>query len=541
MNDSSAFLVNTAFTMDTSYCMHVQEGSTADSMVMAVRVRSVYSPGQWGSEYWCSSFVESSSIGGCAPGTVWPDVTASSSASWPANGYWHDSILNLTRSVPDPGNTTAPTPSPVNVGSGLEGSKTQLPLALIIVLVVLAGLLVGTIAIFAVWLRRSRRARAGDGDGSTSVRDASGEKLSSEAQTAKDLMSGDKAENSRTQDVGGSTYGDTTEWGCDVNIVVQGMREHWLISKDDVMVEEGLVEKGGFGDVRTGWLYNSTKVAVKTCLSSQKDDDDRRSTWLALANEMRLLRRTRHPNIVLFFGITILSGSRIGLILEWVEGMNLKGYTKKCGKRLSLPPDGAPADDHDPGPNHKRKLLMDVCSGMQFLHAQKPPIIHRDLKPANILVELVSTPPRAKITDFGVSVLLEGADVRGRSGTTAYMAPEVIEGKRYDVSADVYSFGCTCCYTFLAMIPERANIKEEVEQALLAADASNEVVAMMKAALEDDPVLRPTFARLRESLEVWNGLKERSTQSLSEVGHLVGSTRSVTKTVESKTKTVMSI
>ena len=102
---------------------------------------------------------------------------------------------------------------------------------------------------------------------------------------------------------------------------------------------------------------------------------------------------------------------------------------------------------------------------MDFLHQSN--IIHRDLKPQNILV--VSLEPGsatvAKITDFGTvrdfvtvrstkrMTLRSKADCAAAAaaagprdsmtrgvGTTAYMAPEILNASKYDKPADVYSF-----------------------------------------------------------------------------------------------------
>jgi len=89
-------------------------------------------------------------------------------------------------------------------------------------------------------------------------------------------------------------------------------------------------------------------------------------------------------------------------------------------------------------------ILEDVARGMLYLHVQDPPILHRDLKPNNILLD-ASVPPKAKIGDFGMSLLVKGVGAQGVAGTRGYMAPEVMHGSVYHCSADVYSFGC-CCY-----------------------------------------------------------------------------------------------
>ena len=87
----------------------------------------------------------------------------------------------------------------------------------------------------------------------------------------------------------------------------------------------------------------------------------------------------------------------------------------------------------------KQIILVGIARGMMILHQHH--IIHRDLKPGNILLDNDYHP---YITDFGLSKLYE----TGRSmiqsqqcGTSMYMAPEIIQGNRYNGKVDVYSFG----------------------------------------------------------------------------------------------------
>ena len=71
------------------------------------------------------------------------------------------------------------------------------------------------------------------------------------------------------------------------------------------------------------------------------------------------------------------------------------------------------------------KYILDVSSGLAYLHELDPPIIHQDVKPANVLID---DSGNFAITDFGISSQRGG--VHGyyfdddNSGTMAYMAPE---------------------------------------------------------------------------------------------------------------------
>jgi len=140
------------------------------------------------------------------------------------------------------------------------------------------------------------------------------------------------------------------------------------------------------------------------------------------------------------------------LVLEWVDGYNFRdflyirktdgSFNEDCARWYK---EGESWELGDMVKEHK--LLIDVASGMQYVHAQRPPILHRDLKPSNILIETGILPHRAKIADFGLSVALTGASGQSLSmkvGTKRYMAPEVKRRMMHNTPADVFSYGCIC-------------------------------------------------------------------------------------------------
>jgi serine/threonine protein kinase len=89
------------------------------------------------------------------------------------------------------------------------------------------------------------------------------------------------------------------------------------------------------------------------------------------------------------------------------------------------------------------ELLIEILESVDYLHRQNPPIIHRDLKPSNVLISSGINGRFAKLADFGLAKLHEfdqQSHTRG-VGTFKYMAPEILNSKKYSTIADVYSIG----------------------------------------------------------------------------------------------------
>lgn len=76
--------------------------------------------------------------------------------------------------------------------------------------------------------------------------------------------------------------------------------------------------------------------------------------------------------------------------------------------------------------------------------------MHRDIKPSNILV---NSKGHIKLCDFGVSGELVNSVADTFVGTSTYMAPERIQGDRYTVKSDVWSFGLTVMELAIGKFP----------------------------------------------------------------------------------------
>uniref|UniRef100_A0A2N9I3G7 Protein kinase domain-containing protein n=1 Tax=Fagus sylvatica TaxID=28930 RepID=A0A2N9I3G7_FAGSY len=109
------------------------------------------------------------------------------------------------------------------------------------------------------------------------------------------------------------------------------------------------------------------EVAVKKLL-------DQELSGAALAEfkrEVRIMRRLRHPNVVLFMG-AVMHPPNLSIVTEFLPRGSLY-------RILHCHP--CQIDE-----KHRIKMALDVARGMNCLHASTPTIVHRDLKSPNLLV-----------------------------------------------------------------------------------------------------------------------------------------------------------
>jgi len=142
---------------------------------------------------------------------------------------------------------------------------------------------------------------------------------------------------------------------CDsmAEIVRPGRKEHWLVEAHQLhVVPSCVLGEGSFTMVVEGYFHGQT-VAVKMPSAHQTSRSIR-----SLIHEVRMLRRLRHPGIVLFHGVCIADRQRrIGLIFERVQGTSLRSFIK-CQ---------SPCPDMD----DQYQLAVDVCEALRYLHGHQ--------------------------------------------------------------------------------------------------------------------------------------------------------------------------
>ncbi|RLN95214.1 hypothetical protein BBJ28_00009647 [Nothophytophthora sp. Chile5] len=190
-------------------------------------------------------------------------------------------------------------------------------------------------------------------------------------------------------------------------------------------IELGAVlNRGGFGEVYRG-RYRNQDVAIKVLLPEKRKDLKYIEAFLA---EVRLMATMDHPQIVQFIGVAWESLSDLYCVTEFMAGGDLRSLLKDY--LANGVPQGMDAS--------KVQIAYQVAYALTYLHSLNPVVLHRDLKSRNILL---TTSLDAKLTDFGASRIRSDATMTAGVGSSLWMAPEVMMGKRYDEKADVFSLG----------------------------------------------------------------------------------------------------
>lgn len=238
---------------------------------------------------------------------------------------------------------------------------------------------------------------------------------------------------------------------------------------------------GGYGTVYHGKLRDGREVAVKRLY---EHNFKRMEQFM---NEVQILTRLRHRNLVLLYGCTSRRSRELLLVYEYIPNGtiadHLHGNRAKTGS-LTWP--------------IRMNIAIETASALAYLHASD--IIHRDVKTTNILLDSNFC---VKVADFGLSRLLP-SDVTHVStapqGTPGYVDPEYHTSYQLTDKSDVYSFGVVLV-ELLSSMPavDMSRHKHEINLANLAINkiqkrAYSELIDQCLGFESDDTVERMTIS-----------------------------------------------
>ncbi|TFK47510.1 kinase-like protein [Heliocybe sulcata] len=217
---------------------------------------------------------------------------------------------------------------------------------------------------------------------------------------------------------------------------------------------------------------------------------DSHSYLLTILQEIRLLERLHHPNIITYhhawlemarfstFGVEVPT---LHVLMQYASGGSLDDFiAARLGDKDSSTSNQSSEEAsrsarirsfrerqrtahqgnarvhsgakwkavHLLSAEEVRKLFGDVVEGLAFLHDQS--ILHLDLKPGNVLLTYDDSQliPRAMLSDFGTSRdMLHSRARSGNTGTLEYSSPESLPSpqtgalREIDSKADIWSLG----------------------------------------------------------------------------------------------------
>uniref|UniRef100_A0A672P1A4 LIM domain kinase 2 n=1 Tax=Sinocyclocheilus grahami TaxID=75366 RepID=A0A672P1A4_SINGR len=218
-------------------------------------------------------------------------------------------------------------------------------------------------------------------------------------------------------------------------------RSHRIFRPCDLIHGE-ILGKGFFGQaIKVTHKATGEVMVMKELI---RCDEETQKTFL---KEVKVMRSLDHPHVLKFIGV-LYKDKRLNLITEFIEGGTLKDFIR----------------DTDSFPWEQRvSFAKSIASGMAYLHSMS--IIHRDLNSHNCLIKLDNT---VVVADFGLSRLIMEDKVKQPPpdkptnkkrlfrridrkkrytvvGNPYWMAPEMLNGKRYDEKVDNFSFGIVLC------------------------------------------------------------------------------------------------
>ncbi|KAK1755740.1 kinase-like domain-containing protein [Echria macrotheca] len=207
-----------------------------------------------------------------------------------------------------------------------------------------------------------------------------------------------------------------------------------------------VVGRGAFGKVR---IVERKDTGLSFALKYiRKDEVVRSESVRNIIRERRMLEHVNHP-FICNLRYSFQDIEYMYLVVDLMSGGDLRFHiSRKTFTEEAV-----------------RFWIAELGCALRYIHGQG--IIHRDVKPDNVLLDADG---HVHLTDFNVaSDIVPGKVLTSKSGTLAYLAPEVYAGHGYDVRADWWSLGVLFYECIYNKRPFEGNSESSLSQVIQAA------------------------------------------------------------------------
>jgi serine/threonine protein kinase len=270
----------------------------------------------------------------------------------------------------------------------------------------------------------------------------------------------------------------------------------------DVAKRFDLIGRTGQGSMSKVWRAYDRNLGRTVCLKLLDKEKtakfEARFVGMKKPSEGEICELLRHKNIVQTFEHGVTREGEPYLVMELIEGVGMNFLVETRHQRLE---------------GNRVNFLTQLADGIEFMHRQG--FLHRDICPRNVMVNNDGV---VKIIDLGLTIPYKPEFCRpgNRTGTTAYLAPELIKRQTTDHRVDMFALGVTAYELFTGALPWEKGTSEKVLRDMvnspgkdprdLVPDLPRPVVDFLRKAVERDPANRfQKPADFREALQALPG------------------------------------
>ena len=255
------------------------------------------------------------------------------------------------------------------------------------------------------------------------------------------------------------------------------------ISDQDVIADVGnyvvkqQIGSGGFSSVFLA-MHKTTKVNVAI-----KAIEKNKMPFEVYERELRLMKMLDHPFCLSYFE-NFEDESFWYIVMEFVQSGTL---LKEINRHNGLPEWKA------------RHVFCQMIVALDYLHSELH-IVHRDLKAENIMFDRNFN---IRLIDFGLSnTFNDSALLKTACGSPAYAPPEMLCGKQYTASADIWSAGIVLYAMISGHLPFQDPNIQRLAQRIVYTDPvyphsmSDELQDLLSRLLDKDGTTRITIPEI---------------------------------------------